>query len=575
MSKTFYRGLILASVLIPWGCSNSDPDPGGGSGGAAQAGSGGSGLGAGGTLGGGGTLGSGGGSNAAGGGPTNAGGGPSNAGGGPTNTGGGPDGSGGGVTSPDPTVHLEEAGQRQLIRGFGINNNWSAIGSDSAKVFGNGEGQLGLNILRIGMKESGEPYESGSYTDINNVVTQTSARDEPHYIIATLWSPPTTCKSTGTIADGGHLKEECYDTWSDTIAGFADKIEANTNTTLYAMSPQNEADFASCGFSEPCNGNYDTTEMTAVEAVAFQQIVGPKLRAKGVIPMSPEASEWIHVWSNISATGSQPSNLPSSDPFNCGCYANAITAEVEATCEQTCKDGNGYDYGHWMYKNEAAWAQFDIMGTHQYDSQIAFAWPADVPKGNKEVWQTEMSGVKWWPEQGTLTPAADNGRNGGQNIASTTTIENGVAVARWVHSGLVVGEANAWLWWWYKASIASDNEVLVTSAGEAKRFYTYGQFTKFIRPGYHRVDFTGNVPDKVLISAYKSDDGKVVIVAINETTTEQTVPIIISGGTAPAMLTPYVTSSTDNIAAKAAVAVTGGVLSAVLPAMSVTTYVTE
>jgi O-glycosyl hydrolase len=573
VSKTFYRILILASAFAPWGCSNSDPDPIGGSGGSFT-GSGGSGDGTGGTaVGVGGTL------VGTGGATSNAGGGPSNAGGGPANTGGGgSDGTGGGTTSPDPTVHLEEAGQRQLIRGFGINNNWAALEGNAARLFGNGEGQLGLNILRVGMGQDGEPYNGSScYTDINNVVTQTSGRDEPHYIMATLWTPPTSCKSNTSISDGGHLETACYDSWSTTIANFADKIAENTNTTLYAMSPQNEADFASCGFDEPCNGHYDTTEMYASEAVAFQKIVGPKLRAKGVIPMSPEASEWIHVWSNISATGSVPSNLPSSDPFNCGCYANTITAEVEATCAQSCKDGQGYDYGHALYKDAEAWAQFDIMGTHQYDSQVAFAWPADVPQGDKEVWQTEMSGVKWWPEQGALTAAADNGMNGGQNVVGTTTIENGVAVARWVHSGLVVGEANAWLWWWYESIGTDDNEGLVTKSGEtAKRFYTFGQFTKFIRPGYHRVDFTGNVPDKVLISAYKSDDGKVVIVAINETTTAQTIPITISGGTAPAMLKPYVTATgADNIAGKDAVPVTEGILQAALPAMSVTTYVTE
>jgi O-glycosyl hydrolase len=60
---------------------------------------------------------------------------------------------------------------------------------------------------------------------------------------------------------GGHLLPEYYEEWSDTIAAFADEISQNTNTTLYAMSPQNEPDLASCGRSEPCHGNYDTTVM--------------------------------------------------------------------------------------------------------------------------------------------------------------------------------------------------------------------------------------------------------------------------------------------------------------------------
>lgn len=43
------------------------------------------------------------------------------------------------------------------------------------------------------------------------------------------------------------------------------------------MLPQNEADFASCGFDEPRNGSYDTTLMTRADAAAFQKLVGPKL----------------------------------------------------------------------------------------------------------------------------------------------------------------------------------------------------------------------------------------------------------------------------------------------------------
>lgn len=480
------------------------------------------------------------------------------------NTGGTPTfaGSGGQGTSPDVTVQLAEL--KQKIRGFGINNNWAPLGTDAQRLFGNGADQLGLNILRVGMGSDGNPYNGQScYSDINAVVSQVGQRGEPHYIIATLWSPPPSCKSNGKLADGGYLLPSCYDSWSTTIAAFADKIEQNTSTKLYAMSPQNETDFASCGRQEPCNGNYDTTVMTGKEAANFQKIVGPKLRAKGVVPMSVEASEWIHVWSNESACCSEPSKKPSSDPLKCG---------FPPTNPACLTDFGGYDYGHALYADPDAWAAFDIMGTHQYDTQVAEPWPGDVPKGNKEVWQTEMSGVKWWPEQGSLRQ--DASAPGGWAVSGTTTIENGVAVARWIHSAMTVGEANAWLYWWYRAIDTDDNEGLLTKSGQtAKRFYTFGNFSKFVRPDYQRVGMTGNVPDKVLISAYASQTGTVVVVAINEATAAAAIPITIAGGTAPSMLTPHVTSATDDLAAKPAVPVTGGVFMAALPAMSVTTFV--
>jgi glucuronoarabinoxylan endo-1,4-beta-xylanase len=462
----------------------------------------------------------------------------------------------GGTTSGDVTVQLAQT--RQLIRGFGINNNWAgAMSSQVAdRLFGTGNQQLGFNILRVGMGSDGEPYNgSNCYADINAAVSRGA-----EYIIGTLWSPPANCKTNNSITDGGHLLESCYESWSTTIANFADKISQNTNTTLYAMAPQNEVDFASCGTQEPCNGNYDTTVFTGDEAAAFQKIVGPKIRAKGVIPMSPEASEWIHVWSNESACCSEPSGLPSSDPLNCGFPPD------------NCPPGapfEGYEYGYALYADSAAWDAFDILGVHQYDSQISYAWPSDVPKGNKEVWQTEMSGVKWWPEQGETNAQ-------GVLTGCSTHIQNGVAVARWIWHALTVGEANAWLYWWYQALSTDDNEGLLCSDGRvAKRLWTMGQYSKFIRPGHHIVDITGNVPANVMLVASLGQDSSVVVVAANETDSAVDLPITIAGGTAPTGMDVWQTSASDDLASKSAVTVTGGTFTASLPAMSVTTFVSQ
>ncbi len=534
-------GVLAAMVLVCTGaCSTTPPDAPGTGGSAAVGGSGTGGAATGGPRGAGGAVGAGGsGGDGAGTGGANTGG---------ANTGGGS----GGVISDDPTVQLGDV--RQMIRGFGINNNWQAIGNNAERLYGLGADGLGLNILRVGMAWTGEPYNGNScYDDIDEVASITAERSEPHYIMGTLWTPPADCKTTGTLEDGGHLETGCYESWSDTIAAFADKISQNTTTTLYAMSPQNETDFASCGFDEPCNGSYDTTEFTGKEAANFQKIVGPKLREKGVVPMSAEASEWLHVWSNESACCSEPSGLPSSDPFDCGGFNGDPIAEHCTT------DFGGYDYGHALAADPDAWAAFDILGTHQYDSQVAFPWPDDVPaRGDKEVWQTEMSGVKWWPEQGP-----------------SNTIENGVAIARWVHSGLVVGEVNAWLWWWYSGNTTNEGLIQQSGSVTTKRYYTFGNFTRYVRPGYHRVTVTGVFPDKVLVSAFTSDTGEVVIVAINETTSAQSIPLAFAGGTAPTMMVPFVTSGTQNWGEAAPVAVAAGSLSMALEAMTVTTFVSQ
>ena len=407
---------------------------------------------------------------------------------------------------------------------------------------------LGLTILRTGMKSdlSGTFTNSGEASAIQSAKKYGGAATK---IVGSVWSAPANCKDNNSVSKGGHLLASCHESWSDAITKFA------KDNGLYAMSAGNEVDFASCqAHGPPCTVDYDTMVYTAKEMVAFVKVLGPKLKAAGVKLIAPEASEWIHAWSNASATGSTVSGHPeSSDPLKCGCYSNTPTT---TGCAQTCLDGNGYDYGHWLYKDKDAWAAIDIFGVHEYDSQQAEPWPADVNGGkpDKPVWQTEMSGVQYWPDG---VPAKD--------------IDNGIAVARWIHSALTVGEANVWIWWWYQAG---NNEGLFLDDGsDTKRHYTYGNFSKFIRPGYVRVDVTGSIPANVLLSAYKGTDGTVVVVAINKNTAAADVPIAIAGGTAPASCTPHVTSATDDLAAKSAVTVSGGTLTAALASKTVTTFV--
>lgn len=465
---------------------------------------------------------------------------------------GGSSGSGGAGTGSGVTVKMDAT--HQMIEGFGLNDALIGTSLPLDNLFTTtGADAIGLSILRIGMSSSGA-LNGTMQSNIDGVKSRGGK------IIGSCWSPMPNCKSNGKMADGGNTLTSCYGSWSDTIAAFAKKYG------LYAMSVGNEPDFASCGDNEPCNGSYDTTTYTANQMVAFLKVAGPKLQANGVKVIAPEASEWIHTWSNLSATGSVPGNKNSSDPLQCKCFGNTSSAST-TSCAASCTTGDGYDYGHFMAKDADAWKAVDIIGVHEYDTQHAEPWPSDINGGkpNKEVWETEMSGVKWWPEQGTGT---------GSSLKGSDSIANGVAVAGWIHSALTVGEASAWLWWWYTALNTDDNEGLLLKGSSklTKRYYTLGNYSKFVRPGYTMVEVAGNSSTDVLLSAF-TGMGNTVIVAINKGTAAATVPISFSGGTAPASCTPNVTSDTDNLAAKTAVTVTGGVLSASLPATTVTTFV--
>lgn len=450
---------------------------------------------------------------------------------------------GGAAGGSSTAVTVQRASKLQPIEGFGLNTALSNPKVDWDTFYGTGTNGLGLSIVRVAMDSQGK---------LNGVLPPASYNAK---VVGSPWTAPANCKDNNKTTQGGHLLKSCYDSWSTTIANFA-KAQ-----NLYAMAAANEPDFASCGqtIGPPCNGDYDTMVFTAKEMVEWVKVLGAKLKALNppVKFIAPEPSEWIHLWSNMSATGSTVAGHPnSSDPLKCGCFGNTPGT---TGCASTCAEGNGYDYGHWLAKDATAWPLIDIIGTHEYDSQKAEAWPADVDGGKrtKSIWQTEVSGVMYWPEQG-----------------ASTDIKNGIAVAGWIHSALVVGEASGWLYWWYEAS--GDNEGLLIKGSSAltKRCYTLGNYSKFVRPGYTHVDITGAVPADVLLSAYTGEDGTVVVVAINKGSAAVSVPITIAGGTAaPATMTPYVTSASDNLAAKTALPVSGGAFTAALGSMTVTTFV--
>src|SRR5690606_14299646 len=130
-----------------------------------------------------------------------------------------------------------------------------------------------------------------------------------------------------------------------------------------------------------------------------------------------------------------------------------------------------------------------------------------------------------------------------------------------------------------EAYYQNDNEGLALIQGSntiAKRYYTMGNFSRYIRPDvFHAVQVAGPSPDNVMVSAYHGDNGEVVIVAINETGQAVDIPIAITGGTAPAALVPYVTTATENWAEGAPVPVMDGSFQAALPSMSVTSFVSN
>jgi glucuronoarabinoxylan endo-1,4-beta-xylanase len=193
-----------------------------------------------------------------------------------------------------------------------------------------------------------------------------------------------------------------------------------------------------------------------------------------------------------------------------------------------------------------------IIATHEYGCS-PMAYP-DIAQAGKELWETEI--------YDTANNTADPGMG------------SALRVAKLINDAMTIANMNAWHYWWVYPSSADNGALWDKNSGQpAKRLWIEGNYARFVRPGFQRVGTTGTAPSGVLLSAYTNPaDGAVAIVAINNNTGSTPISFFISGG-APCSLTPWVTSSTDSLASKTAVSVSGSRVSFTLGAQSITTLV--
>ncbi|AGF57038.1 glucuronoarabinoxylan endo-1,4-beta-xylanase [Clostridium saccharoperbutylacetonicum] len=213
-----------------------------------------------------------------------------------------------------------------------------------------------------------------------------------------------------------------------------------------------------------------------------------------------------------------------------------------------------FSYQKKMYdpilNDSKALANMDVLGTHTYGTQVKdFPYPLFKQKGaGKELWMTEV-----------YVPNSDNN--------SADRWPEALDVAYHVHNAMVEGDFQAYTWWYIRRQYGPMKE----DGNISKRGYMMAQFSKFVRPGYVRVDATKNPISNIYVSAYKGDN-KVVIVAINKGTSQVSQSFNIQNGSA-SKVSSWVTTGSQNIAKSADINVVNGNFTASLPAQSVTTFV--
>jgi glucuronoarabinoxylan endo-1,4-beta-xylanase len=214
----------------------------------------------------------------------------------------------------------------------------------------------------------------------------------------------------------------------------------------------------------------------------------------------------------------------------------------------------GEKHAEEALNDPVAAAAVDIVGTHAYDDNAGDkVKPLPLAKQHgKRIWMTEVS---YFSE-------------------SDPSIRDGLRWANLMHDHLTVSEVNAWFYWWgacYKPNGESliPLDVKNRSYSTTKRLFTFSNFSRFIRPGFLRIDCPSAPAKGVRVSAFRDVGGtSLVIVAINGGESAQDIDYQLAGSEATSF-TPFRTSATEDLARLDSIPS----LKVTLPAQSVTTFV--
>ena len=215
-------------------------------------------------------------------------------------------------------------------------------------------------------------------------------------------------------------------------------------------------------------------------------------------------------------------------------------------------------YGTAILADPVAASATNIMAVHDYGHMNDSVPTRPPPPAalNQHLWETEVS----------------------DEAAPDLDIGHGIQVAIWVYAAVTTGNVSAWHYWQLVNGNPNDGEGLLARSGDLtnppKRLYTVGNFSKFVRPGYVRVDASGRLPADVYVVSFQNPaDRTLVVVAINAGMSDVPLAVSVGGTSWPSQVTPWVTSASDNLAAKNAVSISSGTFEVTLAAQSVTTFV--
>ena len=441
------------------------------------------------------------------------------------------------------TATINGATTFQTITGFGaseafgeaqtVMNASSPVQQQALSLLYSPTSGAGLNILRnwisadsgstIEPNSPGSPGAAPTYLPMSQTsqdagqlwfAQQIKADYGVSNVFADAWSAPAFMKTNGSASGGGAVCGTPGATcssgdWRQAYANYLVQYAKDYSAAGVPLSYIGPENEANLSTS------YDSMQMSPAQTANFLDVLGPAVASSGLpVKMECCATEgWDFAQQYAAAIESDPTALADTSVFTSHGYTAAPTSPL------------------------SGWS--------------------------KPAFQTEWSTFESWD------PAWDDG-----------TDASGMTWAQHIYQGLTGANLNAFLYWWGSTTPSEngDNEGLIQINGStvtaSGRLWAFANYSRYIHPGAVRIAATSS-NSGVDISAFKNTDGTVAIVALNTGTSADPVTYSLSGTGTPngAAVTPWLTNSSNNVAAQSALSVSGGSFTASIPARSLVTYV--
>ena len=362
------------------------------------------------------------------------------------------------IPSVASTVNVDVTDEHQIIRGFGgmVHNQWQGGGglseADAKLAFGTGDGQIGLNTLRIPVYASSNDFNK----EVQAAKYAKAVAGDDFILYATPWT-------SNYAGANQHMAASNYQNYVNHLNEFTAYMK-NQGVPLYAISISNEPDW--CG---------EWACWSADEIYNFTKNYADQMRKNGTKVISTES--FAYQKNLYNKVLNDASALKNWDILGAHFYASeASTAD------------SWFEYSLADQKNVERW-----MTEHYTESQ--------------------GSGNDWRVVRNTGDQANQNKRDTVRAMDVAYDIHRGLAVGNfsqytWWYIrrcyGLIMEKDFG-----NKLTIPQ-NEIGKIS----KRGYVMSQYARFIRPGAVRVGATLKPEANVFASAYKSADGDSVIVVL-------------------------------------------------------------